>query len=75
MESEYTEAANQFLDCVNKLNVHTLLYKKREKKSSASRLSSRCNLMNCYCDGPVTPHQNVPKEQIKIKKKNVETLS
>lgn len=31
MESEYTEAANQFLDCVNKLNVHTLLYKKREK--------------------------------------------
>lgn len=30
--------------------------------------------MNCYCDGPVTPHQNVPKEQIKIKK-NVETLS
>lgn len=31
--------------------------------------------MNCYCDGPVTPHQNVPKEQIKIKKKNVETLS
>lgn len=24
--------------------------------------------MNCYCDGPVTPHQNVPKEQIKIKK-------
>lgn len=33
MESEYTEAANQFLDCVNKLNVHTLLYKKREKKN------------------------------------------
>lgn len=32
MESEYSEAANQFLDCVNKLNVHTLLYKKREKK-------------------------------------------
>lgn len=79
MESEYTETANQFLDCVNKLNVHTCAYtslqKERKKRSSASRLSSRCNLMNCYCDGPVTPHQNVPKEQIKIKKKNVETLS
>lgn len=50
--------------------VRTLLYKNRErKKSSASRLSSRCNLMNCYCDGPVTPHQNVSKEQIKIKQK------
>lgn len=36
MESEYTETANQFLDCVNKLNVHTCaftsLQKQREKK-------------------------------------------
>lgn len=36
MESEYTETANQFLDCVNKVNVHTLLYKKRKKILSES---------------------------------------
>lgn len=32
MESEYTETANQFLDCVNKLNVHTCAYTSLQKE-------------------------------------------
>lgn len=36
MESEYTETANQFLDCVNKLNVHTCAYTSLQKKKILS---------------------------------------